>query len=184
MHVTGIERMFVHPEKKVKRNTWSMRRTALLSALLALALAGCGDDGGDDGSGIEDTGGADPEAVEVIEGWSDSLREGKVVEAAEYFRIPSVAENGTPPLDLDTERKVLLFNAALPCGAELTETEQRGEYVIATFELTERPGPGECGTGVGVLARTAFRIEDGLIVEWRRAPNVPGSEQAPEGQVI
>ena len=56
--------------------------------------------------------------------------------------------------------------------------------MIATFELTERPGPGECGTGVGVLVRTAFRIEDGLIVEWRRVSNVPGSEQAPEGPLV
>ena len=79
---------------------------------------------------------------------------------------------------------MLLFNASLPCGAELTETEQRDEYVIATFELTERPGAGECGTGVGILARTAFKIEDGLIVEWRRVPNVPGSEQAPPGRLI
>jgi len=156
-------------------------RSAAPLAIIALALGvtGCG------GSGPEDTGGADPEAVEVIESWSDSLREGELVEAAKLFRIPSIAENGTPPLELDTERKVLLFNASLPCGAELTETEQRDEYVIATFELTERPGPGECGPGVGILARTAFKIEDGLIVEWRRVADPPGSDQpAPDRPVI
>ena len=152
--------------------------SALAIVAISLAAAGCG-------GGPEDTDGVDPEAVEVIEGWSDSLREGEVEEAAKLFRIPSLVQNGTPPLELDSERKVLLFNASLPCGAELTETEQRGEYVIATFELTERPGAGECGSGVGVLARTAFKIEDGLIVEWRRVPNVPGSEQAaPDSSVI
>ena len=158
-------------------------RAALLTLLFALLAAGCGGSSGE-GPSIGDTGGADPEDVEVIESWSDSLREGELVEAAKLFRIPSIVQNGTRPLELDTEQKVLFFNASLPCGAELTETQQRNDYVIATFELTERPGAGECGTGVGILARTAFKIEDGLIVEWRRVPNVPGSEQAPEGQVI
>lgn len=158
-----------------------MRALAILLAPLALSLAlgGCG---GADAE--ETTAGADPEAVEVIERWSDSLREGEVAEAAEYFRIPSVAQNGTPPLELDSERKVLLFNASLPCGAELTAARQRDEYVVATFELTERPGPGQCGEGVGLEARTAFRIEDGLIVEWRRVANPPGSEPAPDRPVI
>jgi hypothetical protein len=156
-----------------------IRRATYLPILLALLIAGCG------GSDDEAAEGGDPDAVEVIEEWSDSLREGKLVEAARLFRIPSVAQNGTPPVDLDSEREVFLFNASLPCGAELTETEQRQNYVIATFELTERPGAGECGSGVGVLARTAFKIEDGLIVEWRRVPNVPGSEQAaPDRSVI
>jgi len=159
-----------------------IRAAALALLSLAILLLGCGDESEE--AGIESTGGADPESVEVIESWSDSLREGELVEAAKLFRVPSIVQNGTPPLDLDTERKVLLFNASLPCGAELTETEQRDDYVIATFELTERPGAGECGTGVGVQARTAFKIEDGLIVEWRRVPNAPGSEQAPAGQVI
>ena len=112
----------------------------------------------------------------MIDSWSSALREGDLERAAGYFRVPSVVQNGTPPVKLDSERKVVLFNASLPCGAELTKTEQRDDYVIATFELTERPGAGECGSGVGIEARTAFRIEDGLIVEWRRVADAPGSD--------
>jgi hypothetical protein len=177
------------------------RLALVLLAALAFAGAGCGggdgDGGGDQGipeaAGDADpegdadpgtAGDADPEAVEVIEAWSDALREGDLVGAARRFRIPSVAQNGTPPLALDSKRDVLLFNASLPCGAELTETEQRGELVIATFELTERPGPGECGPGVGIEARTAFRIEDGLIVEWLRVADEPGSAPPIEGPIV
>ena len=48
---------------------------------------------------------------------------------------------------------------------------------MATFRLTERPGPGTCGTGVGHTAQTEFVIKDGLIKEWRRV--AIGGEQAP-----
>ena len=140
---------------------------ALLLVLVA-AAAGCGGD--DDGSGdAEIPGGADPEATQVIEEWSTALREGDVEGAADYFEVPSLAQNGTPTLRLDSREDVLRFNEALPCGAELVSAEERGEYVVGTFELTERPGEGECGDGVGEEAKTAFRIEDGLITEWIRA---------------
>jgi hypothetical protein len=201
--------MFVHLRPKVKGrtrktgrpfaawDTWAVIRLGLISlAALALTLAvaasGCGggdgegggDGGGGDQGAPEAGGDTDPEAVEVIDAWSDALREGDLVGAARRFRVPSVAQNGTPPLALDSKRDVLLFNASLPCGAELTETEQRGELVIATFELTERPGPGECGPGVGIEARTAFRIEDGLIVEWLRVADEPGSAPPIEGPIV
>ena len=81
--------------------------------------------------------------------------------------MPSVAQNGTPPLDLDSREDVIAFNEALPCGAELIETVEHAGFVIATFELSDRPG-GDCGSGVGGEAQTAFQIEDGKIVEWRR----------------
>ena len=56
-----------------------------------------------------------------------------------------------------------------------------GRFVLATFRLTERPGPGECGSGVGHTAQTDFVIEDGLIVEWRRVGL--GEDQAPSSEV-
>jgi hypothetical protein len=48
--------------------------------------------------------------------------------------------------------------------------------VVATFRLTERPGEGVCGTGVGHTARTAFRIRHGRISEWLRV-----ADQQPSG---
>ncbi len=120
----------------------------------------------------------------MIEDWATALREGDVEGAAEYFELPSVAQNGTPPLQLESRRDVVLFNRALPCGAELISAEQDGRFTVATFELTERPGPGECGDGVGNEARTAFVIEDGLITEWIRAAGEPQFEAPAEGPVV
>jgi hypothetical protein len=54
--------------------------------------------------------------------------------------------------------------------------------VIATFRLTERPGPGRCGAGTGELARTAFRIAGGEIVEWLRVPT--STEPSPPADVV
>ena len=129
-------------------------------------------------------GGADPETTQVIEDWATALREGDVEGAAEYFELPSIAQNGTPLLQLESRRDVVLFNRALPCGAELISAEQDGRFTVATFELTERPGPGKCGDGVGNEARTAFVIEDGLITEWIRAAGAPQFEPPAEGPVV
>jgi hypothetical protein len=138
---------------------------------LTLALASCGDDEPDI------PGDADPDAVAVIDDWSTKLRNGDVDAAAELFAIPSVAQNG-PTIQIEDVGDARLFNASLPCGAELIRAEPDGELVVATFRLTERPGPGSCGSGTGATAQTAFLIEDGKIVEWRRVDI--GGEQAPE----
>lgn len=115
-----------------------------------------------------DTAEADPADVEVIEAWSDSLREGDVDAAADYFAIPSVAENGPQLLRIRDRSDARKFNFSLPCGAVLVGAKSEGDFTTATFELTERPGPGICGPGTGEEAETAFVIEDGKIVEWRR----------------
>ena len=140
-----------------------VRTFAALAAICVAALAGCGSSG-------EETvpGGADAGAVRVIKSWADELRAGDVIAASERFAIPSVVQNGTPPLRLTDRRQVEAFNRSLPCGAKLTEAVASGKYTIATFVLTERPGPGECGSGVGETAKTAFVIHNGLITEWRR----------------
>jgi hypothetical protein len=104
----------------------------------------------------------------VIDEWAETLAAGDVEGAAEFFAVPSVAENG-PRLQIESVADARAFNAALPCGAELIRAETEGEITTATFRLTERPGPGSCGAGTGNTAKTAFLIEDGLIVEWRRA---------------
>jgi hypothetical protein len=142
---------------------------AVLAALCVVALAGCGS------SGKEETtisGGADADAVRVIKGWADELRAGDVIAASQRFALPSVVQNGTPPIRLTDRSQVEAFNRSLPCGAKLTEAISSGRYTIATFELTERPGEGECGNGVGEKAKTAFVIHDGLITEWRRVVDI------------
>ena len=74
---------------------------------------------------------------------------------------------------LHTKADARLFNASLPCGARLIRTSSAGRFTTAVFRLTERPGPGSCGTGTGLTARTTFVIRDGKIQEWRRVADNP-----------
>ncbi len=151
------------------------RRRLLLLAVLAIAavgaIAGCG--GGSTRR--------DPSPAEVVRTWSDALRHGDVARAARSFAVPSLVANGGPPQRLTTGAEVLAFNSGLPCGAKLVATERgpRG-FTIATFVLTERPGPGTCGAGVGGTARTAFRVRGGKITDWLRVQDIPA---APATQV-
>jgi len=156
-------------------------RAGIALALCLVAIAGCG---GSSGGGSSVPGNADPDAVEVIRNWADELRAGDVEAAADRFALPSVVQNGTPPLRLTDRDEVIAFNQSLPCGARLTRAETEGRFTIATFELTERPGVGECGTGVGETARTAFLITDGHIAEWRRVAQPEDVVPPTEGPVV
>jgi hypothetical protein len=122
--------------------------------------------------------------VRVIRRWADMLRAGRVAAAARYFSVPAVVENGPPALELSTPAAVRLFNRSLPCGARLVGARRVGRFTIATFLLTDRPG-GDCGSGIGHRAATAFRFRRGKIEEWRRVP-VPEERlppPAPEGEI-
>ena len=162
------------------RRRVTARAPSVGAALAALAIfAGCGGGSADQRESVP--GGAAAGDVEVIDAWSDALRAGDVEQAASYFKLPSLAENGTPPLRLDTRAKILAFNESLPCGAKLVRATSTGRFTTATFELTDRPGGG-CGPGTGSTARTAFAIEDGKISEWRRVPDEPAAP--PGGEVV
>lgn len=144
-------------------------RAIALAALAAGLLVSCGGDGDGAPEGHE--------AVAVIEGWVEALSEGDVAAASDYFAVPSVAENGSAPTTLRTREAVAAFNRSLPCGAELVRARPAGRFIAATFRLTDRPGGG-CGSGTGNLARTAFVVKDGKIVQWRRLPDPPGDGSA------
>jgi hypothetical protein len=155
-------------------------------AIALAALAGCGEgDDAEPGAASDDAprtadvaGEADPGDVEVIAAWSEALRRGDIDAASKSFAIPSVAENPPLLIRIDSEADARAFNESLPCGGRLIRAESEGEFTTATFRLTERPGPGRCGTGTGETAKTAFVIRDGAIVEWRRVgegqPATPG----------
>ena len=70
------------------------------------------------------------------------------------------------------------FNVSLPCGARLERAYRIGRYTAAVFRLTDRPG-GDCGTGTGNEAATAFVIREGKIREWRRLEVPPSGGEAP-----
>jgi hypothetical protein len=148
----------------------------LIGALFA--IAGCG---GDSAHTTDGTTAATPPPrlssdARVVRSWAETLRKGDVRGAAGYFTVPSIAQNGTPPLKLRTPDAVLAFNAALPCGAVLIRTQRRGRYLVGVFRLTNRPG-GDCGPGVGGEAATAFRIRAGKIAVWRRVAVPPVQQQ-------
>lgn len=126
----------------------------------------------------EPPGRIDPADVRVVRAWADTLRRGQVRAAARYFALPSLVSNGTAPIRLSTRAEAEFFNRTLPCGARVIATEpaQKG-FFIATFRLTERPGEGECGSGTGATARTAFRVVDDLITDWLRVQDVPSAPE-------
>jgi hypothetical protein len=145
-------------------------RGAFAIALIVLAgLAACG---GDDNK-FGDT--SSPSPAAVIRDWADTLRAGDVRGAAEFFALPSVVANGTEPFVLRTRADARRFNQELPCGARLLRTSSAAGYTTAVFRLTERPGPGTCGTGTGMTARTTFVVRHGKIFEWRRVADEPQS---------
>src|SRR3954468_9921312 len=162
--------------------TWTSPAACAAGLACAIVLAACGGGGGSSSS--EESGLPPGHAgVKVIEGWVDTLRKGDVEGAAGYFALPSVVQNGTAPVVLHTRGDAIAFNDALPCGARLLRARPAGRFIKATFRLTNRPGGG-CGSGIGLLARTAFVIRDGKIVQWRRLSNPPGQEPAPTGPVV
>lgn len=150
------------------------RLAVLLFVAAVLLLSACG---GNDESSTSTTPAATTEGpaedVEVIRAWSEALSEGDIDAAAEFFALPSTAENGIT-IEIETLDDARLFNESLPCGAELESTEAQGEFITATFRLKQRPGVPIC-PGDGNTAETSFVIEDGAIAEWRRVA-VPGQQ--------
>jgi hypothetical protein len=120
----------------------------------------------------------DPADVRVVRAWADTLRRGEVHAAARYFALPSLVSNGTAPIRLETRAQAVFFNRTLPCGARVIGTEPAAKgFFIATFRLTERPGAGECGSGTGGTARTAFRVRDEHITDWLRVQDIPSAPE-------
>ena len=170
-----------------------MRRLAWIAPLLALGLGACGSMSDEERFSLTTPGTDDVvvreiessekprrgrptrDEVSVIRGWADALRAGNVSRAARFFAVPTVVLDGTnPQRTLPNSKAVRNFNRGLPCGAKLVRTVRgQGSFVVATFVLTERPGPGSCEGGVGRLADTAFLIEDRHIVQWLRQPDPP-----------
>jgi hypothetical protein len=149
----------------------TMRRRAVLLAA-AVALGGCG-------SASRPPKPRESAGARVVRQWADAERAGRFDIASALFALPSKVANGGPVIRFRTRAEVDFFNRSLPCGAILKRTRPaaHGRFV-ATFELTERLGPGAgCGPGVGQSAEVAFRVRDGRIVEWLRVPDGSGGGQ-------
>jgi hypothetical protein len=110
---------------------------------------------------------AAPAARHVIEAWLRELRAGHLHAAARYFAVPSVFQNATPVLHLDSEREVEAVVASFPCGAVATHYAASGRYTLVRFRLTERTG-GDCHGAAGNTTGGAIRVAGGRIREWYR----------------
>jgi limonene-1,2-epoxide hydrolase len=150
-----------------------MRLRPLL-LLLALAAAGCG------GADEKPPPRAEPRPENVVRAWADALARGDIDAATDRFAVPAIVANGTPEIRLETRDEVRFFNDTLPCGGRVVGTRRRDGFVIATIRLTNRPG-GDCGSGAGNTAKTAFQVRDGKIVRWLRVPlrGDPPARRAP-----
>jgi hypothetical protein len=175
-NISRGERMFAH-----RRGAFKGLLT-LVSSFVLIGFAGCG--GGDSPTGPFDprTADADPEDLAVIENWSEALEHGDVREAANFFAIPSVVQNGGPPVTISDFGEAVDFNRALPCGAVVIAASTEGDLTTATFRLSDRPG-GDCGSGAGERAATAFEIEDGRIVQWLRVGTAPPAAGGGQGSL-
>jgi len=82
-----------------------MRALAAGVAIASVALAACG--GSSSSTSPPGTpGDADSAEVATIKGWVGALQEGNVAKAAGYFAIPSVVQNGGPPVRIGDRRYV------------------------------------------------------------------------------
>ncbi|HXR11798.1 MAG TPA: nuclear transport factor 2 family protein [Gaiellaceae bacterium] len=114
-----------------------------------------------------------PSPPAIVRQWSAALNANDNAAAARLFapgaRViqPGVDARLTPKL-------ALAFNASLPCAGRIVHMTVRGNDVVATFVLGERP-QHRCD-GPGQKAAALFVVHDGKITLWEQVA-VPGTKQ-------
>jgi hypothetical protein len=146
-------------------------RVALAVVALALPAAGCDDS--DAPRSQPQTGLRSAEGV-MIRDWLMAVQHGDFGQAATFFAPGAIIDQGRP-YRLRNRAAARLFNATLPCHADLIALQDEGAKVLATFRLAPGPG-GPCRGRVQVR----YTIVDGRFTEWRQLDTGP----APEGPVV
>jgi hypothetical protein len=137
-----------------------MRRVAL--ALVALALVTSCDDAADPAPPEPpDRGLRSPEG-RMIRDWLLAVKRGDYGQAATFFAPGAIIDQGRP-FRLPNAAAARIFNAGLPCHADLVRLEDEGARVLATFRLAPGPG-GPCNGRVQVR----YTIVAGRFKEWRQ----------------
>jgi len=177
----------------VSRRAVGPRAVHALGTVLVLALlAGCASTaslpGHRHGARVRPVGQdgppADPRQLAVVERWAAALRAGHLNTAAALFHLPSLFANGaTDTITIHSAAEAIAANSTLTCGAVVISAFRKGRFIDVLFRLTARSGVGggrrACGSGIGQTARTEFVIRDGQIIEWVRAPSLPGDPGVP-----
>jgi hypothetical protein len=152
-----------------------MKRGALVLVAVVLAALGLGA-GCDDSEerSAPETGLRSPEGL-MIRDWLMAVKRGDYGQAATFFARGAIIDQGQP-FRLETRAAARLFNAGLPCHADLIALDDEGAKVLATFRLLPGPG-GPCEGRVQVR----YTIVDGRFTEWRQ---LPGTAPEPSGPVV
>lgn len=104
----------------------------------------------------------------VIRGWLLALGRDDYAGAASFFARGALIDQGRP-YRLRGEAAARIFNASLPCRADLAGVEDEpGPRSLASFRLREGPG-GPCSG----IAKVRFTIRSGKFTEWRQLPEEP-----------
>ena len=148
-----------------------MRRLAVAVGVLAL-LAGCDDS--EPARPHAERGLRSPEGV-MIRDWLMSVQHGDFGRAATFFAPGAIIDQGHP-YRLRNFAAARVFNATLPCHADLIALEDEGPKVLATFRLTPGSG-GPCRGRVQVR----YTIVNGKFKEWRQLGT---DDSQPEGPVV
>jgi hypothetical protein len=131
-------------------------RAVGLVLVAVLALAACEDEQDTPKTGVHS-----PEGV-MIRDWLMAVKNGDYDHAADFFAPGAIIDQGRP-FRLETHAAARLFNAGLPCHADLIALRNEKRTVLATFRLLPGPG-GPCEGRVKVR----YTIEDGRFTEWRQ----------------
>ena len=149
----------------------ALAAVATLAAILALGRDG--DDGGE-------TAGREPlpppvqhgaeYEKRVIRGWLLALGRDDYAGAADFFARGALIDQGEP-YRLRSAAAARIFNASLPCRADLAGVEDEpGPRSLASFRL--RAGPGGPCSGI---VKVRFTIREGKFTEWLQLPEEPES---------
>jgi limonene-1,2-epoxide hydrolase len=136
-----------------------VRRLAALAAALAVAAAGAAA-----ASSAE-------KPTAVVRAWSKALNTNNNEAAARLFAMS--ARIVQPGLDvrLMNHDVAVGFNDSLPCAGRITRLDVKGNQIVATFVLGERP-KHHCDAP-GVKAAALFVIHKGKITLWAQVPVPP-----------
>ena len=154
----------------------AMRPAALIVLGLAVAsLGGCDLSSSDDMDRSADAKPARSFSYEarVIRGWLLALDRSDYAGAAYYFAPGAIIDQGDP-YRLRDESAARVFNASLPCRADLIGLKHETGTVLASFRLRRGPG-GPCS---GVV-RVRYTIRGGKFTEWRQLPSREAAPGAP-----
>jgi limonene-1,2-epoxide hydrolase len=102
----------------------------------------------------------------VVRAWSAALNENRNEAAAKLFAPNAHVIQPGVDVRLSTHAIAVGFNDALPCAGKITRLDVKGNRVVATFVLGQRP-KHRCD-GPGIKAAALFVVRRGKIELWQQ----------------